>query len=254
MPVVTKENGDKTFSLLLHADAGMGKSTLGATTPAPRLIMDAEGRAKYLPTGPKVYWNPRTQAPPEPNGWDTCIVDVMDYQTTLDVYQHLRAGTVPVVSVVMDSLMETQKRAIDIVSGLNQPTQPEWGVLLRKLDSLVRSYCDLRTLPDNPIRCVVFTVGSAESDGKMRPLLQGALRKTLPYQVDAVGYLGVEYSLTEMDEYGRPKEERLLDFQPRPGIVAKDGTGQLPPRVLCTKGAPVVSWLIDQLKTEGELA
>ena len=51
------------LTMLIHGDAGTGKSWLGNTVPAPRLILDAEGRSIYLPGGPKVTWDPREQAP-----------------------------------------------------------------------------------------------------------------------------------------------------------------------------------------------
>lgn len=137
------------------------------------------------------------------------------------VYSWLRSGQHPFVSVLIDSLMEIQKRTIDEIAGVNQLQTQDWGTLLRRLEHLVRSYRDLTMLADNLVSVVVFTVGSAEYDGKYEPLLQGALRRTLPYYFDVVGYLFVT-----QDEAGNSTRQLLI--HPHQNFIAKDGTGKLP--------------------------
>ena len=53
-----------TLSILIHGESGVGKSWLADSVPGPRLVLDAEGRARYTPSGPKVAWNPRDSEPP----------------------------------------------------------------------------------------------------------------------------------------------------------------------------------------------
>ena len=66
----------ETLSFLIHGPSKSGKSTLGATAPAPVLILDAEGSTKFLPIA-KVEWDPISQAPPIYDGtWTHCIVVV----------------------------------------------------------------------------------------------------------------------------------------------------------------------------------
>lgn len=218
---------DQTFTMLLHGEAGVGKSTLTATAPAPRLLLDAEGRARYLP-GTHVYWDPRNQSPPVADGsWDTCIALVSDFDTMAVVYQWLQSGQHPFVSVGIDSLMEVQKRLIDSIAGQNALDQRDWGAVLRGLEKLVRDYRDLVLMPSNPVRCVVFTVGSRPGqDGRERPLLQGQMKDTVPYFVDTVGYLYVA------SDPNTGQLTRNLLVQPSPGAVAKDGTGRLPGPVI----------------------
>jgi hypothetical protein len=208
------------LSILLHGDSGVGKSWLAGSAVQPVLVLDVEGRARYLPYPNKVEWEPQRDKPPEAGEWTHCVVNVTRFSTLQSVYQWLQSGQHCFRSVVLDSLMEAQKRFIDELVGMEQLQTQHWGDVLRHLESLVRSYRDLTLSTGNTIDCVVFTVGSKVSDaGKTVPLLQGALQNTLPYYLDAVGYLYVVH------ENGTPTRNLLV--QPTPTIVAKDGTGRL---------------------------
>lgn len=221
---------EKTLSVLIHGDPGVGKSHLSASTPAPRLILDTEGRAKFTP-GRKIAWDPARDAPPVADGtWDTAIVRVDDFNILQQAYQWLRSGQHPFTSVSIDSLMMAQKRAIDTIAGQNQMTTQDWGTLLRRLENLVRSYHDLTLYPETKVKVVVFTSGGDEGSGdggRNQPLLQGQLKKSVAYYLDAVGYMFAE---SDADGTGT---NRFLLVHPRPNIVAKDNTGQL--------GGPVIA-------------
>lgn len=210
------------LSMLIHGESGTGKSWLGGSTPAPRLILDAEGRAHYIP-GKKVQWNPLTENPPVPSDeWDTCVVDVRTISTLDRVYSWLASGQHPFKSMTLDSLMEVQKRLIDETAGTEIMKTQDWGTVLRKLESNVRAFRDLATHPDQPLDVVVIICGTIIDDtGMRRPLLQGQLKLTVPYYVDVVGYM-----FAGVDENGHPARQLLV--QPTPQAVAKDGTGRLP--------------------------
>lgn len=216
-----------TLTMLLHGDAGAGKSWLAGSAPDPLLILDAEGRSRYIPGGPKILWDPRTEDPPMPDGtWTQCIVNVSDFDILGRVYQWMQSGRHGFRSIDIDSLMEAQKRYIDKLVGLRSLETQDWGSVLRHLESMVRNYRDLVLEPSNTVEMVVVTVGTKVGEnGRHEPLLQGALRTTIPYFMDAVGYLYVTH---EADGTLR----RNLLVQPTPTIVAKDGTGRL--------GGPVI--------------
>ncbi|MEK6879186.1 MAG: hypothetical protein AABY22_06230, partial [Nanoarchaeota archaeon] len=121
--------------------ADHGKSWFADTAPAPRLVLDSEGRARYTPSRPKVSWDPRQGPPPAHDGsWQTCVCAVPDFETMSLAYQWLRSGQHQFRSVVVDSLMEVQKRCIDAAVGSSALAQQDWGTVLRKLEALIRSY------------------------------------------------------------------------------------------------------------------
>ncbi len=242
-----------TWTVLIHGPSGVGKSWLADTAPAPRLVLDAEGRAKYTPSGPKIIWDPRIGPPPAYDGtWETCIVHVADFETLLLVYSWLRAGDHPFVSVVIDSLMETQKRCIDSIAGTNPMQTQDWGTLLRKVEALVRTFRDLTLIESNPVCVVVMVCGTRtnEKTGKQEPLLQGQFGQTVPYYMDVVGY----YFKAPVTD-GSLIRAMLVDEQP--GFVAKDGTGRLPGPIIYadqTLGRPNLAALYELLRVNGQAA
>jgi len=240
-----------TLTILIHGESGVGKSTTADTCPGPRLILDAEGRAKYTPSGPKVTWDPMREAPPAADGtWNTCVCSITDFDQVDQVYTWLRSGNHPFRSVVIDSLMEMQKRAIDKIAGMDQMKTQDWGELLRRLEGQVRSFRDLTMIESNSIQVVVFIVGStAGEDGKQRPLLQGALKNTVPYYLDVVGY-----QYTQVDPATGEMSRKLLT-SPMPGFVAKDGTGKLPAVMDIPKparGQLAISNMLDMMAAAGK--
>lgn len=208
------------LTILIHGDSGVGKSWLAASAPAPTLVLDLEGRARYLP-GEHIEWDPRAEKPPEAGTWTHCIVNTDRFETLQLAYQWLQSGQHCFRSVVIDSLMEAQKRFIDGLVGMEQLQTQHWGDVLRHLEALVRKYRDLALSSANSVDCVVFTVGSTVNEaGKTVPLLQGALKNTLPYYLDSVGFLYVTH------DNGGPPTRNLL-VAPTQTIVAKDGTNRL---------------------------
>jgi hypothetical protein len=201
-------------------------------------VLDLEGRARYTPSQPKVLWDPRTSAPPVHDGtWETCIVPSPDYDVLWTVHQWLRSGQHPFVSTTVDSLMEAQKRCIDKISGVGIMSEPDWGILLKQCEALVRQYRDLTLIPSCNVRVVIFTVGSENKDGVMQPLLQGSLRKTVPYYFDVVGYM-----FMNPGEDGALVRSMLVHNQPN--FIAKDNTGRLPGPIISN---PDISQLMPYL-------
>lgn len=244
-----------TLTMLIHGSSGVGKSWLAATAPGPRLVLDAEGRAKYAPSAlPKIGWDPRVGPPPAADGsWDTCVVPIADFETLTTAYQWLRAGQHQFTSIVIDSLMEAQKRCVDAVVGVNALDQQDWGTLLRKVEALVRTYRDLTLIESNPACVVIFVCGTrtGAKSGKQEPLLQGQFADTVPYYMDAVGYY---FKQPVADAAGNTSYVRSLLVDEIPGFVAKDGTGLLPGPVIQADpalGRPNIAALYELLKTQG---
>lgn len=227
---------DQTLTALIHGPSGVGKSWFASTAPKPLLVLDAEGRARYAPSGRKVYWNPTdgtvvrgdgtavaqvvAGGPPAYDGtWDTCIVQVWDYATVAAVYSWLRSGQHHFISVVMDSLMEVQRRCIDaMVPGTKALERDDYNVLLREIEKKVREFRDLVLIPQVHVRVVLFITGSHSETFK--PLLTGGIREQLPYYIDVVGYL-----FKQLSPEGQFNRFLLVDEQPP--FTAKDGTNRL---------------------------
>lgn len=215
-------------TFLIHGEAGVGKTWLVGSMPPPVCILDLEGRARYLPHGPKVTWDPDAEGPPEPGDWTHCVVTATSYQKIENVYQWLQSGRHPFRSFGFDSISFAQKRFISKLAGTSQLKDYDWGEVLRVLETMIRDCCDLTLQERNPIEVVAFTAGTKTEEGRAKPLLQGALKDTCAYLFDVVGYL---YLTQNVQDAQGPAVRNLL-IQPSAGIVAKDNTGRL--------GGPVV--------------
>ena len=240
---------ETTLTMFIHGPPGVGKSWLADTVPGPRVVLDAEGRAQYTPSGPKVQWDPMRYAPPEPGDWDTAVVRIGNFNQMAKVYEWLQSGQHCFTSVVIDSLMEIQKRCIDNIAGVEIMKTQDWGQLLRKMEAMVRSFRDLAGQdPNNPVRVVVATCGTVQRDGQFRPLLQGQLGDTVPHFFDVVGQLGIW-----PDENGVPTRQMLV--APATGFTAKDGTDRMPAvngMIPIPDHTPVITNLMEHLHVNGK--
>lgn len=183
----------ETLSMLVHADAKVGKTTLAATSPSPILALDAEGGWKFLPIR-KAYWDPMREAPPMHDGtWDVCIVMVRDWATVTMVFQWLYSGQHNFRSLVIDSISEIQRRCKSNLVGTESMQMQDWGLLLVQMDAIIRGFRDLTLHPTNPVQVVVFVAETRQDqNGKWKPYMQGQIHIALPYWMDVVGYLYVE--------------------------------------------------------------
>jgi hypothetical protein len=176
--------------MIAYGPSKGGKSTLGDTTPAPRLVLDAEMGSRFTPSK-KTTWDPAREAPPVHDGsWDTVLVPVHSYTAVLKAYEWLNSGKHPFRSVVMDSISEVQQRLADSLVGTNPMQLQDWGTMLRQASSLVRQFRDLTTHPVKPLDCVLFiAMANERQDGTKYPHVQGQLKTTLPYYVDVLAYM-----------------------------------------------------------------
>lgn len=226
-------------TLLVHAESKTGKTWLGDTTPAPRLILDAEsGGLRFTPSR-KVMWDPLRNAPPEPDGsWDTCVVSARSTQVLQSTYQWLNTGEHPFLSVTVDSVMEIQKRIKkEIAGGGPDFDQQDWGKLLFAVEETIRDFRDLTEHPTHPLRAVIYICGTKLRDGMYRPFLQGQVAESLPYLIDGVGFLSVQ-----VDEQGTLR--RYLVLEPGHGAAAGNRFGGRLPGIIWD---PTVEGILNQL-------
>ncbi len=245
---------NETLTLLVHAESGAGKSWLGQTTPAPRLVLDAEsGGSRFarrvgedgVARKPKsVHWDPHSDGPPAAGEWETCFVSVKSIETLQRTYEWLNIGEHPFRSIVMDSLTEVQdicKKSIR--TGDEVMNERMWGILLDRMTALVKDFRDLREHPVAPVSVVLILALSIDLKGKIQPLVQGQLRDKLPGWVDTLGAL--HPSVTIDGEY----EGRLL-IRPNDRFVAKDRTHTLSQRYGPVIAHPDVEQMLAVLNEE----
>lgn len=191
---------DESLVICIYGEPGVGKTPTGQTASAPRLIVDTENGTKFL-RGTKVYWDPLREAVPNMDGVDTCIVQGRDWETFEGVYDVLYSGNHPFKSLVVDSLSELQKRARDQIfaSGAAQGNgatdamnENRWGILLIRMETVVRELRDLSMNPVKPLETVVLVCLEDTINGKKAPLIQGKLGKSLPGFVDVIGYIATD--------------------------------------------------------------
>lgn len=210
------------ISALIYGTSGTGKSWSGATSPAPRLLIDAEGGGRFAPRNhPMVPWNPLEGPPPEWDGkWQACFVPAHNWKTLDAALQWLESGNHPFRSVVVDSLTEAQKSLIGAVSGIAQPQLQQWGEVLRRLEDYVRRLRDLTTRQDNPLEAViVICLADTTPEGKTIPMVRGQLKNSLGAFFDVVVYQFVDSGDDGLRYQGL--------IAPINGITAKDRTNMI---------------------------
>jgi hypothetical protein len=200
---------DRSMTVLVHGHSKVGKSTLAVTAPYPRLYLDVEAASRFLYINKKL-WDPVREAPPVADGtWDTCVVNVREYDDVLKVYQWLQLGKHQFASLIIDSISELQVRAVDKIAGRGQVQTQQWGDIFRAMAGLMRDIRDLTVHPTAPLEAVVLTSMTRESNGMYKPFLQGQMSVVAPYLFDLVCYLYVE-NIPNQDPMQPPHQLRRL--------------------------------------------
>jgi hypothetical protein len=231
---------DRALSVLVHASAKQGKSSLSVTAPAPRVYCDVESAARFLEAEGRIKpikWDPfKEKEPPVYDGtWDTAVVATRDFETVEQVYKVLNSGNHPFKSLIIDSISELQFRYVDNLTGRTQPTMQQWGGTYRDVGGFVRDIRDLTMHPIKPLEAVFVVAMTRQIDGKYVPWAQGQLATVLPFLLDATTYLYVDN-----DADGQPI--RMLLTQPTPQFEAGNRIGNKWPIVIPN---PDISSMID---------
>lgn len=218
----------RAMSFLIHGHSKVGKTTVAATAPAPRLILDVESASRFLDIN-SVDWDPLAGPPPRYDGtWDTVVVHTLDYSTATTVYDYLNQGEHDFKSVIIDSVSELQVRLQEQVSGRGQIQMAQWGDMLRQFSFLMRDMRDLTMHRTNPLEAIVLTAMTRQIDGIYKPHLQGQLSAQIPYWFDVVGYLYVDQDVSD-DPTVAPVEVRRLLTRKHPQFEAGERVqGKIP--------------------------
>jgi hypothetical protein len=226
----------RAMSMILYGPPKVGKSTMLATAPGPRLLIDVEKSSRFIEGIKPIYWNP-SEAPPEYDDdevfgskWDTAVVRLTSWGQWEKVWPWLESGNHPFRSVLLDSISELQVMLIESLAGDGQLTQQQWGTVLRKLTGMLRDMRDLTEHPIKPVEVVAASALEKSYTGVLKPLLQGASVDVVPYLMDALFYLnrdgdGERKLLTQGTDFiaaGNRAEHvlnRVIDDPTIPGIM-----------------------------------
>lgn len=231
---------ERAISILVHGPAGAGKSTLGLSGPAPRLMMDVENASRFIQQR-KIFWKPMEGPPPVYDGtWDVCVVKVKDWPIAKKTYDYLKSNQHPFRSLSVDSISETQVKSMEDINGRNQFQTHHWGRLLQNMGGLLRDLRDLCGDEDSSLESLVLICTSQEKDGRWKPYLQGSIKDVVPYLFDMTGYLYVDQ---EKDAAGNAIEVRNLFVGSHPLYEAKNRVPGMP----STIREPNISSILDQL-------
>jgi hypothetical protein len=200
----------ETLSILIHGPSKVGKTTLAATSPAPILVLDAEGGWKFLALR-RIDWNPSVAPPVYDGTWDVCHVTVLTWQHVVQVYAWLASGEHHFRSLVLDSITELQRQLMTNLVGNEQMKMADWGKLLREMDKMIRDMRNLTRHPTNPLQVVVFVSESRDNKAgtKKVPTMQGQIVDSLPYWVDICGYLFVENVVDANNQFTGQQARRM---------------------------------------------
>jgi hypothetical protein len=209
------------LTMLIYGSSKAGKSSLAATAPPPRLILDVEAAARFLPVM-DIAWDPKDAPPEASKHWDTAVVSVRDWSDAKAAYAWLHSGKHSFKSVIVDSVTELQNRQIEATSGRAQPNQQAWGTTFREVSGFLRDLRDLTFHPTNPLSAVVVTAMAKQVDGMWRPWMAGQSAVLLPYIYDVTGYLWVEPS-------GEGEVRKLLTRRTPQFEAGERVQGRIPP-------------------------
>lgn len=217
---------DRALSMLVHGLSGAGKTTLAATSPRPILLLDVEMAARFV-KGRKIKWNPLADSPPVDDGsWDICVVSVDKFEKAAKAYDYLKSGRHPFKSVIVDSISELQAKAVEDIKGRQQLQTQDWGKLLSRMSFFCRDLRDLTGDDDQNIEAVIITAMSRDTDGIVKPYLQGQIASQVPYWMDITGYLYVQQ--VQDQSTGEIKDVRSLLIGNHPNYEAKSRVPGLP--------------------------
>lgn len=213
----------QSLSMLVHGLPKAGKSLLSASTPTPRLYLDVEMAARFLPFR-AIEWDPRTPPPEPDDSWDTAVVHVLSWQDADLAVKWLLSGQHPFVSCSLDSISELQQRYLEHVAGRAQVQTQQWGGALREVAGMLRDLRDLTAHKTHPLQAVCVTcMTKVAKDGRYYPHLQGQLRDMISYLFDITAFLD-----NVPDAQG--VETRMLYTRKTPRFLAGERVGgRIPP-------------------------
>jgi hypothetical protein len=203
---VEPTTGSPTMNSLLYGPPGTGKTTGACSAPGPILVVNAEGPSA-------LHYARQVNATTE-------IHEVaFEGRETLDeVYLHMRDGSAPEKTVVIDSLGEVYRSLLERMGG-DRPTLQQYGDANLIVERCVRA---LRDLPVHVVLVAHEQLDDQEGEIVRRPSTGGKkLPEIVMAMMDVVAYTGV---IPETEDAPRRYVGQLVEAN---GRRAKDRSGLL---------------------------
>lgn len=221
-----------------------GKSWLSSTTPAPRLMIDLEGRSKFTPAGKEaVFWDGEVDPLSLPKSKSrTYILETSNLATFDMALQWLRTGKAPFKSISLDSVMELRYLVISSLKpGVIDIPRHDWGPINKTFENYLRDIRNLTQNPDCATKCIMFISGAEVEieTGHIKPIVKGEVGKLLPYWLDVTSYME---SVTTKGG-GTPYRELHLAQRAQNDLEVGDGTN----RIVTQLGTPLRDVTVEQL-------
>ena len=189
------------IKVLVYGHAGAGKTTLGATMPAP-IIISAEGGLLSIKDA----------------GLDYIEVNSMD--TLMEAFEYVSASGDKYASVVLDSISEIAEVVLVHEKAVNKDGRAAYGEMAVQMTSIVRAF---RDLGGKHVLMTAKVEKAQDESGRIlySPSMPGnKVGQSLPYFFDEVLALRVE-----KDGDGKAQRALMCDSD---GIwLAKDRSGKL---------------------------
>lgn len=204
---------------LVYGDAGMGKTVLGATAPAPLLISNESGALSLRRANlERLYGagNPHIT-------YDIPIIEVKTVEDLSAAYEWCSTNpqAAGFQTIILDSISEIGEVVLNNAKRQVKDPRQAYGELIEKMETLIRSFRDL------PGKNVLITAKMEPIKDEMTgvvkygPAMPGAkLGNKLPYFFDEVFRIGV-------NQAPNGEKYRFLQTQPDLQFVAKDRSGAL---------------------------
>lgn len=213
-----KVNGVKC---LVYGGAGMGKTVLNATAPAPVLISAESGALSLAPANMQRLFGPNNQS----ITYNIPIIKVSTVEDLTEAHNWCLGSNEArqFATIGLDSISEIMEVILNNAKRQVKDPRQAYGELIEKGSTLVRSFRDL------PGRNVVISAKMEpmkdELTGvvKFGPSVPGSkLGPALPYFFDEVFRLGV-------NKTPQGEQYRFIQTQPDLQYEAKDRSGALAP-------------------------
>lgn len=207
--------------ILVYGSAGIGKTTLCATAPAPVIISNESGMLSLAKRNLERMFGVDSAG----ITYNIPVIEITNIQGLEQAYEWCRSSAEAknFRTICLDSLSEMAEVVLNNAKKTSKDPRQAYGELIERMEDFIRKF---RDLPDkNVYFSAKMEAFKDEFSGMVRygPSMPGAkLGQKLPYFFDEMFRLGIG-----QDPVDTTKKFRFLQTQPDMQYEAKDRSGAL---------------------------